>query len=161
MIIVIRMTKKLTLKKTKQAKNETAKATYTMDQWGRDHWSVLGYLYYRCVDGINGVGVPDRVNIQCNANRHPGLLVRYLGDVVDGSKSNIRLKHSVLPGPDYDEWDCLDDIEAEGLLSNVGTGINPKYKMTEKGNVAAGALLAHKARGGSLSDFEFDKSLLV
>ena len=61
-----------------------------------------------------------------------------------------------LPGPDYDEWDCLEDAEAEGLIENVGTGINPIYRMTDRGNEVAGLLRSHKSNGGSFSNFKYD-----
>jgi hypothetical protein len=31
---------------------------------------------------------------------------------------------------DHDDWDCLDDAEAAGLIESAGTGINPTYKLT-------------------------------
>ena len=39
----------------------------------------------------------------------------------DGACFGIRLAGGVtLPGPDYNEWDCLADAEHEGLITSVG-----------------------------------------
>jgi predicted transcriptional regulator len=54
---------------------------------------------------------------------------------------------------DHDDWDCAEDMEKLGLIINKGTGISPIYEMTDKGNHLVSRLRAHKARGGSYSNF--------
>ena len=118
--------------------------------WGKDHWSILAYLETKCVDSKNGEGKPNPLQIQTNHNRHP-----FMGNNLDGAEFGIRLRGDVeLPGPDYDEWDCLDDAERLGLIENLGTGINRLYKFTEFGIKIANQIRAHKARGGNFADFE-------
>ena len=122
-----------------------------IDQWGRDHWSAFAYIEAICVE--RGYCVPDRRKIQTNHNRHPHLAY-YHDKELDGAQYGIRLKGGVtLPGPDYDEWDCLDDMEEAGLMVDVGTGINPAYRMTEKGCDVAAQLRKHKAMGGQYAGF--------
>ena len=72
----------------------------------------------------------------------------------DGSAYGIRLFDRELPGADYDEWDCIDDIEAEKLIELKGTGINPCFTMTDKGHEMITKLLKHKSTGGNFSDFK-------
>ena len=130
------------------------KPKYPMEQWGKDHWSTFAYIHNRCVNSTNnGVGIPEPKHIQCNLNRHPGLIYSMFGDTRSGEKYGIRLKDRELPGLDYDEWDCIEDIVNEGLLKDVGTGINPAFKMTDFGNHVISILLKHKTKGGYFSDF--------
>lgn len=123
--------------------------------WGKDHYSTLAYVETRCVDSTDGIGIPKHVQIQTNHNRHPGMK-----NHVDGSEYGIRLKDGIeLPGPDYDEWDCIQDFERYGLLENIGTGTNPAYRMLPLGNELCGKLRAHKTQGGNWGDFELNMKL--
>lgn len=111
------------------------------EQWGRDHRSLLLYLETICVDHSGVVGFENGrgfSHMRCDATRHP-----YRGG------DPYRGEHQ--PGPtrladgtklqDHDDWDCLDDLEAAGLVENVGTGANPVVKLT-----AAGWTEAHRLR---------------
>ena len=99
------------------------------------------------------IGIPDCRKIQTNHNRHPHLAY-YHDRELDGAQYGIRLKDGVTrPGPDYDEWDCIDDMEEAGLIVDVVTGINPAYRMTEKGCDVAAQLRKHKAMGGQYAQF--------
>lgn len=82
------------------------------DIWGRDHLSTMLYIETRCVD-------------------HGGKLdMRHLRK--DGYEYPTRLGNGVnLSG--HTDLNCIDDFETAGLIENVGTGINPLIKMTEKG----------------------------
>ncbi len=121
-----------------------------LSDWGRDHWSTLGYIECRCVDNR---GIPDRDHMRCNPARHPGLSGR------GGWKPqySTRLKgHSIevpLQRAGHDDWDCAYDIEVAGLLIDEGSGINPLWKLTPLGLSICAALRAHKAAGGSFATF--------
>lgn len=120
-----------------------------IELWGKDHWSVLAYVEARCVNTTDGIGKPDPRNIQTNHHRHP-----FMGNLTDGSQYSIRLKGGkTLPGPDYDEWDVLDDLEHFGLIENVGSGINRAYRMQPLGNDLVGQLRTYKTQGGDYADF--------
>ena len=106
-------------------------------RWGKDHWSTFAYIETRCVDYR---GRPNAQHIQTNHDRHP-----LMGNLYDGADYGIRLADCVLPGDEYDEWDCLDDLETYGLIDNVGTGLHRQYEMTATGKLIAGQLRAHKA----------------
>lgn len=55
--------------------------------------------------------------------------------------------------PDHDDYACLDDFEAAGLVQNVGSGANPRLWLTDKGWKMAGRLRRHKAEGGQWASF--------
>ena len=79
-------------------------------QWGRDHNSTLLYIETRAVD-YSGKLDP----------RH----------LRGGDQYPTRLKDALLAG--HTDFHCIDDFEAEGLMENIGTGINPVCKLTTKG----------------------------
>lgn len=115
------------------------------DDWGQDHWRTFLYVETCCVD--KG-GVVDPRRVQTNHSRHP---VR--GNPLDGSSYGIRLKDRTLPGEDYDEWDCIEDMEHHGLLENDGTDNNPRYRLTAIGKSIAGQLRGHLSDGASCKTF--------
>ena len=123
------------------------------ERWGKDHWSVFAYVE-TCV--VDRRGRLDNRRIQANLNRHPAHAGgRADGSQVDGAKYPIRLRNGeTLPGSDYDEWDCLDDLEWSGLIENTGTGLNRCYRMTSLGENLAQQVRANKGRGGSFAKFE-------
>ena len=123
---------------------------HTIERWGRDHWSVLLYAETECVNSWHGIGRPDRRKLYCDVNRHPGLW--------DSLGNPRRETHPIrLVGDelleDYDEWDCLDDLEEAGLLLIQGTGINVMLRMTDLGSKWAARVRKHKAQGGSFATF--------
>jgi hypothetical protein len=144
-----------------------------MEQWGKDHFSLLAYVESRCVD--HG-GRPDFDHMRANPATHP----HHIGpNVARGMRGGLlkwepsygtRLKGFWNPDktedptkqlPDHDDWDCWEDMEAEGLIKDAGTGMNPIAKMTEKGLEIAALLRAHKAAGGNFAGFadKFSESL--
>jgi hypothetical protein len=80
-------------------------------RWGRDHWSLLGYIA-TCFDGEI-----DRRKLRCNENRHPMLAHCHSAWKDEWStrlKSTPEGEHIKAIG--HDDWDCLDDLEAAGPL---------------------------------------------
>lgn len=71
----------------------------------------------------------------------------------DDAGCPTRLRGGVeLPG--HGDYDCLFDAEAAGFLELGGTGLYPVItRFTERGQVVAAALRAHKAGGGSFGTF--------
>lgn len=112
--------------------------------WGRDHWSTFGYIETRIVD--HG-GVPYRTHMRCDARIHP------MFDHGAGHAAT-RLADGSVDRP-HDDWSCLDDAEAAGLVANVGTGIRRVYKLTDTGRKVAALLREHKGAGGSFSTFRW------
>ena len=127
-----------------------------IERWGKDHWSTLAYIESICVDSMNGVGRVGRCKVQTNIDRHPEyahMSVTPVGSQLDGAKFGIRLADSTLPGPAYDEWDCIEDFENNFLVVDVGFTSEPAYRMTRLGNLVAGKVRAHWAcSGGNYAD---------
>ena len=125
-----------------------------LSSFGRDHWSTFGYIECRCVDNK---GIPSLDHMRSNPARHPGLSPRGTG--IGGWKAeySTRLKSHTKETPNlaagHDDWDCAHDLEEAGLVEDLGTGVNPMWKLTPAGLDMAAKLRAHKASGGSFSTF--------
>lgn len=127
--------------------------TVKPEQFGQDHWSTLAYIETCCVDNDGKVALE---RMRCNPKTHPGLAVgRYSLRTWKNSWST-RIQNGVVKG--HDDHDCAEDMEKAGLLFNVGTGINPAFKLTDEGWRVVAALRQHKATGGRYADFRYPKS---
>lgn len=130
-----------------------------IEEWGMDHWSLLAYIEYRAV---NYKGVLDKMHLRirnpmvANSTNYPmprpewnpawGTRLRgYLR--LDGTKNEDLILH------DHDDLDCIEDMEAAGLVENLGTGLNPACKLTAKGLRFAAALSKHKQEGSTFAQF--------
>ena len=119
-----------------------------MDKWGKDHWSTFAYVESLAVNsGEKGIAIPDNVKMRTNEKTHPHLVgnMGYMTDAFNGSGYPTRLKDGQMKG--HDDWDCLDDAVREGLLFDVGTGLNRAFKLTEFGFAISAQLRHHKAEG--------------
>lgn len=128
-------------------KNQAPTQHQPIEVWGKDHWSTLAYLETRWVDhgGVINVG-----HMRCDRRRHPAF-----AHVGSNKTYPTRLKGSAQIEA-HDDWDCLDDFEAAGLVHVEGAaGGIPIVKFTPSGNKAAAALRAHKGNGGSFGNFEY------
>lgn len=137
-----------------------------MARWGKDHWSTFAYVETRIVD--HG-GKISHDHMRCDADRHPLMhQAKRMPSLGGGDrKYPTRLKDG--EQPDHDDYDCLDDAITAGLLEAVMppapkdallTGLVEKqlmakarYRLTERGQVIAGQLRAHKGSGGNFHDF--------
>lgn len=124
--------------------NATVPPVVTVDRWGKEHWSTFGYIETRIVDHE---GVPSRGHMRCDRDLHPAL------DHGGGMAPTRLFDGSTIPL--HDDWSCLDDAEAAGFLTNVGTGLHRVYRLTDLGREVANALRAHKAAGGTFSTFRW------
>lgn len=118
-----------------------------MEQWGQDHWGTLAYIETRIVD--HG-GVPDPCHMRCDRRLHPALA----HDGSRGKPTGTRLSNGSIRGR-HDDWNCLDDAAAAGLLLFVGDPIRAIYRFTDRGWKFASALRRHKAEGGSFATFDY------
>lgn len=114
----------------------------TMDQYGKDHWSLLGYVDCCCVD--HG-GQLDKRKLRTNENTHPVHAVNRASVGAWRLDSGTRLKgyfpdqDPALMLPDHDDWDCLEDMERAGLLE-IMSEVNALVRLTAAGSVMAGQL---------------------
>lgn len=120
---------------------------------GRDHDSTMRYIETRCVDygGVPAAaqmrtwpGRPARGDVRGMAGRGGGGDKKYPTRLADGTELH-----------EHDDWDCLNDFEAAGLLVWEGTGLNPIIKLTDRGWRFAGLLrrrVAEKNKAVSLQE---------
>ena len=76
-----------------------------------------------------------------------------------GCSGQTRLAGGVLL-EDHDDWSCLDDAEAHGLIKNEGTGLNRVYSFTSQGIYIMQKLQVHRHGGGSFAAFTLDASVV-
>jgi len=140
-----------------------------MERWGKDHWSTLAYLECRIVDHRGRIS---HDHMRCHAGRHPAMLhAKRRGNLFgngDGSAYPTRLKDGELP--DHDDYDCIDDMIAAGLVTVtmppapegvLVTGLveselmtRATYALTDEGRRLCAALRAHKAAGRNWATFD-------
>jgi len=131
--------------------------------FGRDHWSLVGYIETLCVDSTKrGVGEIDKRRVRCNPKRHPLHAVN-ANFGVGGWKPGYGTRLSGFWNADkttnperqikaHDDWDCLNDIEAAGFI-NILSEANGFVRMTRLGQTVAADLRRHKAAGGVFATF--------
>lgn len=127
------------------ARGEPLRTPVPIEDFGHDHWSTFGYLETRIVDYG---GVVDKHHLRCIHKRHPHRA--HAGG--DATRYPTRLRGGATLA-NHDDWDCLDDFEAAGLVDNAGTGMHPVFQLTDLGREVAGKLRAHKGQGGQWRDF--------
>jgi hypothetical protein len=149
-----------------------------INRWGKDHWSTFAYAETCVVDKMNADGEPylgelNRDRLRCNADRHGELMGRRVALCTNHSwkaEHGTRLKGFFKDNRVqnrnqielHDDWDCLEDMEREGLLQIVSY-VNGFIKFTEKGVALAARVREHKIRGGNFADFEtvFTPAMLI
>ncbi len=111
--------------------------------WGKDHFSTLVYVESRNVDGD---GQPIMAQMRTadgrprrgkSGGRAPGGGA-YPTRLIDGTELH-----------DHDDWDCVDDMVAVGVINWQGTGAYPVLRLTRKGWRLASALRQHLATTGA------------
>lgn len=128
-----------------------------MKDWGKDHWSLLLYIETRCVDHHGILDLDhmrdklmrgERSNITGAGKWKDEYSTRLHGYwKEDGSTDPSRMVKG------HDDHDCLDDIEAAGMVKNVGSGMNPQCVMTDLGYKYVTELRKWKAKGEQCSTF--------
>lgn len=139
-----------------------------IEDFGKDHFSLLAYLECRCVDNN---GTVNGAHLRHNPAKRPAV-VGSDTESISAMAAGIGWKPEYgtrLKGfwkadgtrdpsrqiPDHDDIDCMEDLEEAGLIKNEGSGLNPLIRMTKEGGRVAALLREHKANGGNFSEFEF------
>lgn len=125
-----------------------------MNEFGKDHWSLLGYVETRCVDHR---GELYKRHLRVNERRHP---VHSVNPGKWRSSHGTRLRsffEPTTPGlhrqiSAHDDIDCLDDLEHAGLI-RIQSAANLIVSLTERGLIIAAKLRSHKAGGGMFAGF--------
>lgn len=141
-----------------------------MSDWGKDHFSLLGYVETLCVDSINkGVGTINYTRMRVNEKTHPPLAQNFaMNRTKWNSEYGTRLRgfwkaDGTTTDPErqikkHDDVDCLDDLEAEGLVEIISL-VNGFVTLTDKGRKISGLLREHKSKGGYFSNFVCDLAM--
>lgn len=126
----------------------------TIEQFGKDHWSLLLYIETR-IHNCKGVLDLNHMRIKNQAIESkwkPEYGTRLFGY---WNKDNTTNSHLLLPH--HDDYDCLNDLETEKLIKNIGTGLKPVCKITKKGAKILSQLLLHKQSNGQCFNFTPNK----
>lgn len=144
------------------AKKTAEPKAVPVSDFGKDHWSLMAYIETLCVDSINkGIGTIDKRRVRANEKTHPLHAVNSGHGIGWESSYGTRLscycneQGNTCPSrqlPDHDDWDCLNDLEAAGLIDVISEA-NGFVKLTDKGREVAGRLRAHKSKGGMFATF--------
>ena len=110
--------------------------------WGKDHVSTMVYIESVCVDGS---GQPRSEKMRTWGGRPQKGKVRGFPSVEFEKEYPTRLSNGV-ELHDHDDWDCVNDMEAAGLIIWNGTGIQPIFELTPGGWMFAGMLRRHLAK---------------
>lgn len=121
-----------------------------MAMWGKDHWSTLAYLGTRLVEGLQ----PERDRMRVDVGVHPQHANRASRSTATNGKRHPTRLNNGCTVDGHDDWSCLDDAVAEGLLTETGTGVNPYYALTSRGGAVVAALRQHKRDGGGFATFK-------
>lgn len=145
-------------------------------EFGRDHWSVFGYVLATAISGITKQGKVDGKKVglvtlnprALRCNHETNYIYKYhecytfdgitspLNSSFDETLST-RLKGYTKLTPNiklgHDDYDCLHDLENEGLLIEVNV-TNYIWSITDRGWDIASTLHKHKGSGKNFADFE-------
>ena len=129
-------------------------AAIPMEKWGRDHWSTFSFVCAWFISwGSKGFPIRQRADhMRTDTDLHPEMAGRRTALLGNTKKYPTRLREGEIDN--HDDWSCLEDIEAAGLVRREGTGVDPVIFLTEAGAKMHAALEGHRARGGTMSDFE-------
>lgn len=101
-----------------------------IELWGSDHYDTIAYIETRVVDHGGALRHP---NMRTDAGRHPRFYKPLMmpSSASDGSRYPTRLINNQ-KREHHDDWDCLFDMVAEGLVVLVNNKA-PEYWEVEPG----------------------------
>ncbi len=129
-----------------------------IEKWAKDHWSTFAYA--GCVvTGKNGI--PEKDKMRCCIKRHPGMRGPHQQRIPRCGPYPTKIREGDKIVPDlqtevedwHDDYDCIEDMVAAGLLIISGTGINPVWALTDAGWAIFKSLSDFKNKGGNFIDF--------
>ncbi len=139
----------------------------TPDRFAKDHWSLLAYVETLCVDGKDGMGRIDKTRMRANPERHPlqalnefaapwksAYSTRLAGYTGFAQRDDVAAATAAgVMAEGHDDWDCLDDLQAAGLVEIFSLS-NGFVKLTKRGMQVVHQLREHKAQGGTFWNFQ-------
>lgn len=109
----------------------------SIDRFGKDHWSTFAYVETRVVDYGGRLSVD---HMRCDTDIHPQF-ANSANRANPNKKYPTRLRDGI--AAHHDDWSCVDDLEAAGLLEQKGTGMNPVIVLTDTGRRVVSQLRTH------------------
>jgi hypothetical protein len=130
---------------------EVLKMSISVENFGKDHWSLLAYIE-NC--NVDHKGFLDKRRLRCNPSTH---LIHAHLQSWDIAYGTILKDRTILP--QHDDWDCIDDLEVNGFIELISNA-NHIVFLTDKGKVASASLRLFKMNGGRFADFVFEDLVL-
>lgn len=135
--------------------------------FGHDHWGLLAYIECCIVDNprpTKNIAELDKRRLRCNPKRHPlhnvnanhGVNTKWKPEYGTRLRGYSESKDAKLLLKEHDDYDCMNDLEAAGLI-DVMSEANVFVGITNLGKKLAAMLRDHKASGGSFSSFHYKK----
>lgn len=112
-------------------------------QFGRDHWAMLAYLFTRIAAG----GTIDPRKVRMDGESYPTRVFGVFGEVAQGSERG------------HSDIDCMVDLEHAGVLKNQGTYTNPRVRFTTEGLKLAEWLVSAEGKTLRASELHWDTAL--
>ena len=127
-----------------------------ISEWGKDHWSTFAYVGTRCVDYK---GVLNKEHMRTKRDKHPKLegdsqRMFLSGDDEYVTRLSRYFEDNTHCLSDHDDWDCVEDMVALGLLEKFDSVM---YRLTKEGWRVDNILRQHKARGSNYASFTLEK----
>lgn len=123
----------------------------SVDNWGKDHWSLLIFFETQVVDNKKQIDV-QRIRIN---EKKRGFTNGNISSSWKDSYGTIQKDGSI--AAEHDDIDVMNELEAEGLCVNNFTEMNPIIELTEKGFAVVADIRKHKARGGNVKTFLYQE----
>lgn len=131
-----------------------------IERWGKDHWATLAYLECRVVDNR---GIVKNEHMRCEPRLHREFAHSPMLMAVSDKKYPTILNDGEINN--HDDWSCLEDMVAAGLLRAWWKQIRrqpfgnskAKVELTERGETICGELRKHKAKGGNWANFNLSR----
>lgn len=120
-----------------------------MNNWGRDHWSLLAYFETVAVD-YNGKVDVSRIRTNSTKRGYSN------GNITSQDWQDTwgtRMKDGDILDTQHDDIDVMNELEEAGLVKNVSTELNPIIEITERGWEVVGKIRKHKSNGGTFGNF--------
>lgn len=126
----------------------TQKISIPMENWGKDHWSLLAFFETQVVKNINLI---DTRRMRINDKK------RQFGNGNGFSWQDswgTRQKDGNIPDGSHDDIDVMEELQKEGFCKNEFTNLNPLVTLTKKGWETCAKIREHKGNGGVFNNFK-------
>lgn len=140
-----------------------------ISHFSKDHFSLLLTIERLQFESINCIAQINFSTMRCNPSSHQfhhvnnfswkdswGTRLNGFSDFLQKDDIYCAEKNKLFLSQ-HDDWDCLEDLEAEGLV-NIISFINGYVSLTKNGINLVLLLRQHILNGGTLTNFEYSKN---